>query len=106
MGPRGARLEMAGFGFTIPLASQEMVRELLRDDEPFTVRDRVGTHDPIAQIVAETLISRGILRYHRHRGGHTKKIDKDREQAESLSRDLRYTGLSAAGIIRTGHHLK
>jgi ribosomal protein L16 Arg81 hydroxylase len=61
--PGGARLELAGHSFTLPLAAPELVMSLVELETPYLLSDRLNQPiSPIVQVVVETLIQKGVLR--------------------------------------------
>jgi ribosomal protein L16 Arg81 hydroxylase len=59
----GVRVEIGGYGFTIPLASTELIESLLGGDTPYLVQEKLnGNINPVIQVILETLLQRGILR--------------------------------------------
>lgn len=59
----GSRVELAGVGFTIPLAAPELILKLVETEAPFLLSEKLEQpFNPIVQVIAETLIQRGVLR--------------------------------------------
>ena len=61
--PGGSRVELAGVGFTIPLAAPELILKLIETEPPFLLSEKLEQpFNPIVQVIVETLVQRGVLR--------------------------------------------
>jgi hypothetical protein len=56
-------VEIGGYGFTIPLASTELIESLVGGETPYLLHEKLnGNINPVIQVIVETLLQRGILR--------------------------------------------